>query len=127
MGITTGAPRPFHYHDPMNTLHRPAHPATGRFCAASPVIATLLGSVLITLSWMASAQTTAPTATTPDTTAEPVVNSKLNAPLFYQLLLGEMQVSGLAKLAPIAMTTSQITVLKTRSADLPLAGLKRVI
>jgi tetratricopeptide (TPR) repeat protein len=93
MGITTSVPRPFHYHDPMNTLHRPAHPATGRFRAASPVIATLLGSVLMTLSWMASAQTPAPTATTPDTAAEPVVNSKLNAPLFYQLLLGEMQVS----------------------------------
>lgn len=93
MGITTGAPTPFHYHDPMNTLHRPAHPATGRFRAASPVIATLLGSVLMTLSWMASAQTPTAVTATPDMAAEPVVNSKLNAPLFYQLLLGEMQVS----------------------------------
>ena len=76
----------------MNTLHRPAHPATGRFRAASPVIATLLGSVLMTLSCVASAQT--PAANTASaTTAEPVLNSTLNAPLFYQLLLGEMQVS----------------------------------
>ena len=77
---------------PSNTLHRPAQPATGRFRAASPVIATLLGSMLMTLSCVASAQTPAAnTAST--TTAEPVLNSTLNAPLFYQLLLGEMQVS----------------------------------
>ncbi len=93
MGITPGEPKPFHYHDPMNTLHRPAHPATGRFRAASPVIAALLGTVLMTLSWAAPAQTAAVDAAPPDTAAEPVVNSKLNAPLFYQLLLGEMQVN----------------------------------
>lgn len=73
----------------MNTSHRLAHPATGRFRAASPVIATLLSGVLMAMSCMASAQTPAASATT----AEPVLNSTLNAPLFYQLLLGEMQVS----------------------------------
>ncbi len=92
MGITPGALIPFHYHDPMNTLHRPAQPATGRFRAASAVIATLVGGVLLTMPWAATAQTPAAVTPTTDKAAEPVVNSNLNAPLFYQLLLGEMQV-----------------------------------
>ena len=76
----------------MNTLHRPAHPATGRFRAASPVIGTLLGTVLLTLSGAVLAQSPA-AAPASDTASGSVVNSTLNAPLFYQLLLGEMQVN----------------------------------
>ncbi len=76
----------------MNTLHRPAHPATGRFRAASPVISTLLGTVLLTLSGAVLAQSPA-AAPASDTASGSVVNSTLNAPLFYQLLLGEMQVN----------------------------------
>ncbi|MGI9218109.1 MAG: tetratricopeptide repeat protein [Hydrogenophaga sp.] len=77
----------------MNTLHRPAQQVTGRFRAASPVIASLLGAVLLTLSGAGAAQTPAAVNTSTPTVAEPVVNSQLNAPLFYQLLLGEMQVN----------------------------------
>lgn len=77
----------------MNTLHRPAQQITGRFRAASPVIASLLGAVLLTLSGAGAAQTPAAVNTSSPTVAEPVVNSQLNAPLFYQLLLGEMQVN----------------------------------
>jgi tetratricopeptide (TPR) repeat protein len=72
-----------HYHEPMNTLHRTA---------------TL---VLLGLAFGAAAQPTSPSAPATSTTAaaspagEPAVeNSDLNAPLFYQLLLGEINVVG---------------------------------
>ncbi len=56
-------------------------------------------AVALALScWGAAAQTNpaAPASTAPATTASPgeVVNSALNAPLFYQLLLGELNVRG---------------------------------
>ena len=52
----------------------------------------VLGTVLLTLSGAVLAQSPA-AAPASDTASGPVVNSTLNAPLFYQLLLGEMQVN----------------------------------
>jgi tetratricopeptide (TPR) repeat protein len=86
------APKPFHYHDPMNTLHRVEGPSTQH---AGLVHKSALAIALAACFWGAAAQT-APTAPAPISQATPgsseVVNSALNAPLFYQLLLGELNV-----------------------------------
>lgn len=73
---TAASENPSHYHDPMNTLHRTAT------------------VVLLSLAFGVGAQPAAPIAAeskgTPGT--ETALNSGLNAPLFYQLLLGELNV-----------------------------------
>ncbi len=85
-------PKTFHYHEPMNTLHRIAGPSTQH---AGLVRKSALAVALAACFWGAAAQPT-PTApaqaqaTAPD--SGEVVNSALNAPLFYQLLLGELNV-----------------------------------
>ena len=90
----------------MNTLHRAEGPSTQR--ARPPHVGpgnparlvrhTALAMALAGCLFGASAQTTTPTpAPAPATAASPgdtVVNSALNAPLFYQLLLGELNVRG---------------------------------
>ncbi|WP_083239992.1 tetratricopeptide repeat protein [Hydrogenophaga sp. RAC07] len=88
----------------MNTLHRAEGPSTQR--ARPPHVGpgnparlarhTALAMALAGCLFGASAQTTTPTPA-PATAASPgdtVVNSALNAPLFYQLLLGELNVRG---------------------------------
>jgi tetratricopeptide (TPR) repeat protein len=86
------APKPFHYHDPMNTLHRVKGPSTQH---AGLVRKSAVAVALAAFFWGVAAQT-APTAPAPTAQATPgsseVVNSALNAPLFYQLLLGELNV-----------------------------------
>lgn len=86
------APKPFHYHEPMNTLHRVKGPSTQH---AGLVRKSAVAVALAAFFWGVAAQT-APTAPAPTTQATPgsseVVNSALNAPLFYQLLLGELNV-----------------------------------
>ncbi|WP_291128863.1 tetratricopeptide repeat protein [Hydrogenophaga sp.] len=73
---TASSENPSHYHDPMNILHRTAT------------------VVLLSSAFGVGAQTVAPIAAeskgTPGT--ETALNSGLNAPLFYQLLLGELNV-----------------------------------
>jgi len=78
----------------MNTLHRPATPAFGRCTPATPALRGLLGALLIAVASgaLAQAPNAAPAAEPPADPAEPVVNSNLTAPLFYQLLLGELNV-----------------------------------
>lgn len=86
------APKPFHYHDPMNTLHRVKGPSTQH---AGLVRKSAVAVALAAFFWGVAAQT-APTVPAPTAQATPgsseVVNSALNAPLFYQLLLGELNV-----------------------------------
>lgn len=79
-------PRPFHYHDPMTTQHAPGP------CRPQPrnwrsTIHGLLGLGLVALAPLSFAQDKTETETA-------VNNSSLSAPLFYQLLLGELNVSG---------------------------------
>lgn len=93
MNQTPGARKTFHYHESMNTLHRSVRQVLSRAPRARSrprparhrwawVAAALLGHAL-----------TATAQTTPSAPATaPVVNSALNAPLFYQLLLGELHV-----------------------------------
>lgn len=78
----------------MNTLHRPAAQTSERFAPAQRALRSLLGVVLISLAGgvLAQAPKAAPVAPVPAETTEPVVNSGLTAPLFYQLLLGELNV-----------------------------------
>ena len=76
----------------MNTLHRIAGPSTQ---PAGLVRKSALAVALATCFWGASAQTTpAAPAQAPATASDAgeIVNSALNAPLFYQLLLGELNV-----------------------------------
>lgn len=78
----------------MNTLHSPtAAQARGRLKAAAWCHG-LLGASLLTMAFATQAQDAAPPPATPPAAAEaaPVNNSDLNAPLFYQLLLGELNV-----------------------------------
>jgi tetratricopeptide (TPR) repeat protein len=86
------APKPFHYHDPMNTLHRVKGPSTQH---AGLVLKSATAVAMAACFWGAAAQT-APPAPAPTAQATPgtgaVANSALNAPLFYQLLLGELNV-----------------------------------
>lgn len=86
------APKTFHYHDPMNTLHRVKGPSTQHAGLARK---TALAVALAACVWGAAAQTTpavpAQALATAPASGE-VVNSALNAPLFYQLLLGELNV-----------------------------------
>lgn len=98
---TQGALKTFHYHQPMNTLHRRFQPALSRANGAKrrPHRAGkqifLLSALLLVSSVTVLAQTppTPPTPAAPaDRLPPPVVNSALNAPLFYQLLLGELKV-----------------------------------
>ena len=76
----------------MNTLHRAKGPSTQH---AGLVRKSALAVALAACFWSAAAQT-APTVPAPTQVATPgtgeVVNSALNAPLFYQLLLGELNV-----------------------------------
>lgn len=76
----------------MNTLHRAKGPSTQH---AGLVRKSALAVALAVCFWSAAAQT-APAAPAPTPEATPgtgeVVNSALNAPLFYQLLLGELNV-----------------------------------
>ena len=78
---------PFHYHDPMKNA--PRHAA-----ARSSLAASLIATGLLCTALGAAAQTPAPPSPTREAAqASPeVVNSGLNAPLFYQLLLGELNV-----------------------------------
>ena len=75
----------------MNTLPSPAAQAPGH---RTPSLLALLGAALITAASGSLAQTprTTPPAETNAEKIEPVVNSNLTAPLFYQLLLGELNV-----------------------------------
>lgn len=76
----------------MNTLLRPTAPAPG---GHTPALRVLIGAALIVMASASLAQTPK-TELAAETTAEktePVVNSSLTAPLFYQLLLGELNVS----------------------------------
>jgi tetratricopeptide (TPR) repeat protein len=103
------ADKAFHYHDPMNTLRhvatleiRPTNPA-GAGTRASQRVVWWLSAVLLA-GGTAHAQTApraAPVAPAVSASAieatrlpDPVLNSELNAPLFYQLLLGELNVRG---------------------------------
>ncbi len=104
--MAVNAGKAFHYHDPMNTLRRvatleirPNNPA-GTAARTSHRVAFLLSTFLL-VGWAAQAQTppaaapTAPTSATAVTSSQPnFANSALNAPLFYQLLLGELNVRG---------------------------------
>lgn len=91
-------PEPFHYHDPMPIPHRPgasAQPQRRHLPSGLP--AALMSALLVLATGSAAQTATPPTApsTAPATgteAAEPVTNSALNAPLFYQLLLGELNV-----------------------------------
>lgn len=76
-----GTEPPFHYHEPMNSLLCPALPrAPFRPRQASSVA---LMALVMTMAWApASAQTQSPPV--------PVLNSRMDAPLFYQLLLAEI-------------------------------------
>jgi len=93
-------PEPFHYHDPMNTLHHSANKAPGHMEPAHPLrpharpMRLLLAAALLGSSLGTWAQTPPPSAPVVGTSepAEPVVNSTLNAPQFYQLLLGELNI-----------------------------------
>ena len=99
MDQTRSSLKAFYYHESMNTLHRSVHPALSRAKGAPrrPYQArkrfALLAALLLGGSLSATAQTApaAPPATAAATTT-PVINSALNAPLFYQLLLGELNV-----------------------------------
>ncbi|MDZ4125773.1 MAG: hypothetical protein U1E02_16590, partial [Hydrogenophaga sp.] len=81
----------------MNTLHRDFHPALGRANVAkrrrhrAARRIALLVALLLGGSMTAQAQTSPSTPPASEATS-PVVNSALNAPLFYQLLLGELNV-----------------------------------
>lgn len=81
----------------MNTLHRSFHPALSRANRAKHLIypaglrTTLLATLLLGSSLTALAQT-APVTKVSAGETKPVVNSTLSAPLFYQLLLGELNV-----------------------------------
>ncbi|MDO8889562.1 MAG: hypothetical protein Q7V16_13360, partial [Hydrogenophaga sp.] len=76
----------------MNTLHRVKGPSTQH---AGLVRKSAVAVALAAFFWGVAAQT-APTVPAPTAQATPgsseVVNSALNAPLFYQLLLGELNV-----------------------------------
>lgn len=86
----------------MNTLHRVKGPFTQRAHphpvgpAGLPRLArqTLLALVVAGGFFGASAQTAPPAPTAAAAPGDAVVNSALNAPLFYQLLLGELNVRG---------------------------------
>lgn len=85
---------------PSNTLHRVKGPSTQRACPplAGPtnpsklVRQTALALVVAGACFGASAQIPPPAPTTAAAPGDAVVNSALNAPLFYQLLLGELNV-----------------------------------
>ena len=101
-----GTPKPFHYHEPMNTvlrsqgssIQRARLPGFRAVISAGSLRHTAIALAAAGSIWSAWAQTApAPAAApTPDSAAAPgpggVVNSALNAPLFYQLLLGELNV-----------------------------------
>jgi tetratricopeptide (TPR) repeat protein len=78
---------PFHYHDPMKNA--PCHAA-----ARSSLAAGLIATGLLCTALGAAAQTPAPPSTAREAAqaSSGVVNSGLDAPLFYQLLLGELNV-----------------------------------
>ena len=87
-------PEPFHYHDPMPIPHRPgasAQPQRRHLPSGLP--AALMSALLVLATGSAAQNATPPAAPATGTeAAEPVTNSALNAPLFYQLLLGELNV-----------------------------------
>lgn len=91
-------PKPFHYHDPMPIPHRPGISALPYRQHLPTGLHTALMSALLLLACGSAAQTATPpaaTSTVPTAatqTVQPVANSALNAPLFYQLLLGELNV-----------------------------------
>jgi len=98
---TRGTLKTFHYHQSMNTLPRSVQQALARENGAKrrpkPVAkpAALLAALMMGFSLSGTAQTVpaVPSVTPPAAqTPAPVVNSALNAPLFYQLLLGELNV-----------------------------------
>jgi tetratricopeptide (TPR) repeat protein len=77
----------------MNTLPSHAVSAPGYYRPIYWVQRALAGAVLIALAAGAQAQAPrAPAQAAPATDSAPVLNSNLNAPLFYQLLLGELNV-----------------------------------
>lgn len=75
----------------MNTLSRPAKTAGARRMMRAPWLRSSLGAALLALAASATAQT-APAPGAPAAERPAITNSALNAPLFYQLLLGELQV-----------------------------------
>lgn len=75
----------------MNTLPRPAKTAGARRMMRAPWLRSSLGAALLALAASATAQTS-PAPGAPATERPAITNSALNAPLFYQLLLGELQV-----------------------------------
>jgi len=97
---TQGTLKSFHYHQSMNTLHCSVHLVSTRAnsaqysCKPARTLTALLATLLLAGSLSSVAQTVpvAPRGTPSDQTQAPVVNSALNAPLFYQLLLGELNV-----------------------------------
>lgn len=77
----------------MNTLPSHAVSAPGYYRPIYRVQRALAGAVLIALAAGVQAQAPrAPAQAPPATDPAPVLNSDLNAPLFYQLLLGELNV-----------------------------------
>ncbi|MDZ4189335.1 MAG: tetratricopeptide repeat protein [Hydrogenophaga sp.] len=82
----------------MNTLHRSFQPAlcraNGPQSRTQPVglRTTLMAILLVGSSLTVLAQSAPVTPTPPANETTPVTNSALNAPLFYQLLLGELNV-----------------------------------
>lgn len=81
------AQEPFHYHDPMNTLHTTDQRVRQR--TVWPVLQGLLCACLLGATLSANAQDQAKLRAD-----ESIGNSVLDAALFYQLLLGELNVIG---------------------------------
>lgn len=75
----------------MNTLPRPADASGARPVLRAPWLPCSLGAALLALAASATAQT-APAVAAQAAGQPAITNSALNAPLFYQLLLGELQV-----------------------------------
>ncbi len=73
----------------MNPLHRRANRPTGRLNLARSVTASWLAALMLAAAPPLGAQTAGGSSAQAE---PPVVNSSLTAPLFYQLLLGELNV-----------------------------------
>jgi tetratricopeptide (TPR) repeat protein len=85
---------PFHYHEPMNTLLSPIATPPVPAVHVARALRSLVGTSLIVLASgaLAQAPTNAQAARATAPAPAPALNSNLNAPLFYQLLLGEINV-----------------------------------
>ena len=84
---------PFHYHDPMHFPPRPASLTPLNRWPLPRALSVALATGLLALAGGCAAQpASSTTGTDAGESTGAVVNSSLNAPLFYQLLLGELNV-----------------------------------